>query len=205
MKPVSRQARRHLPGRKRSPMISRARLTFAVLVGAAVLTATSCWNPFDPDDGDPTPPPYYQNCDSAYKVIANLQYAYLSRDLDKYMACFRDDFEFHLLATDWADYSIPPDGVVDTYWGLDLEEQFHEAMFSAVNSIELTLWGGYDHPWTGDPTGITREMTRSFTLKVYTDGSGIHGYQATGSAKFVIRPDSTGQYYIWQWWDESET
>lgn len=176
-----------------------------VLGIAVVLSATGCWNPFGtPDDDGQQGPQYYENCDSAWKVVENLKYSYTARDITRYLDCFRDDFEFHLLEVDWADYSNPPDGIVDTFWGLDLEEQYTDMMFSVVTSIELTMWGGTEYPWSGDPTGETIVVSRQFDLKVYTDESGTQGYRATGNAEFWCKPDSTGQYYIWQWWDYSE-
>jgi hypothetical protein len=179
----------------------------ALAAAASALALSGCWNPFSPDEGDDPPPPtYYENCDSAWKVIENLEYAYIARDIDLYLSCFRDDFEFHLLQVDWDDYT--GDGIDDTWWGLDLEEQFHEAMFPAVVLIELNFGSGVQwHPWSGDPTGESLEGIYSFDLKVYTDLSGPQpeGYRATGQARFICRPDSTGEYYIWQWWDQSET
>ena len=187
--------------------IERSLRPVILAAAACALALSGCWNPFDPDEGDDPPPSvYYDFCDSAWKCVANLEYAYTARDIDLYLACFRDDFEFHLLQVDWDDYN--GDGIDDTYWGLDLEEQFHEAMFPAVVLIELSFGSGVQwQPWSGDPTGQSLQGIYNFDLKVYTDISGPQpeGYRATGQAKFICRPDSTGEYYIWQWWDQSET
>ncbi len=178
----------------------------AVVVFAVVIAmiTPSCWNPFSP----PTTVPdslqlqYYNPADSAWKVLKNLEYAYISRDIDRYSACFRDDFEFHLLEVDWGNYWGTEE--IDSWWGKDLEEQFHETMFSMVNAIELTLTGTQESPWSGDSTGLSLALPRTFDLKVYTDGGHTTGYRASGSALFICREDSTGEWYVWQWWDQSD-
>lgn len=182
--------------------LSKRSVILACCVSAALLAAQGCWNPFGGDPGETSPVQYYEFCDSAWKVIANLQYAYISKDIDLYMSCFRNDFEFHLLETDWADYD--GDGETDTFWGLDLEEQFTDFMFDSVDQISLTLNGELDYMWSGGGGDSTyREMPRQFDLKVYFGSEG-GGYQATGTARFVCRPDSTGEYYIYRWFDESD-
>ncbi|NLP06536.1 hypothetical protein GX411_11400 [Candidatus Fermentibacteria bacterium] len=179
------------------------RFAGTVLAASLGLAAAGCWNPFAPDQGGGGGgPEYYEFCDSAYKVVKNLQYAYNSRDLYHYLDCFRSDFEFHLLQVDYDDYD--GDGIEDTYWGLDLEEAFHEQMFAMVYSIDLDFISNSPwQNWYGDPTGQSQRSLYTFDLKVYTGQS--EGYQAIGEAEFICRPDSTGEYYIWQWWDHSET
>jgi len=178
------------------------------LIVSAIITAvivSGCWNPFSPDtDPDPAPVQYHVPVDSAYKVLENLQFAYISRDIGHYLDCFRDDFEFHLQEIDWDDYN--GDGLIDEYWGLDLEEDFHILMFNNVSSIELNLAGTQESPWTGDSTGLSLQLPRTFDLKVYTNAAHSEGYRASGSALFICREDSsTGEWYIWQWWDLSDT
>jgi len=177
------------------------------LVISAIITAviiSGCWNPFSPaQNSNPPPVQYHVPVDSAYKVLENLQYAYISRDIGHYLDCFRDDFEFHLLEIDWDDYD--GDGIIDDYWGLDLEEEFHIMMFDNVSSIELSLSGTQQSPWTGDSTGLSLQLPRTFDLKVYTNAAHSEGYRASGSALFICREDSTGEWYIWKWWDISDT
>jgi hypothetical protein len=187
-------------------MPERRRVTAAVFAAtAAVCITVGCWNPVDPPQGLPPPPQYYEFCDSAWKVLKNLEYSYQSKDLDHYLSCFRDDFEFHLLEVDWDYYYGGP--VLDTWWGLDLEEEFHEAMFGFVDVIDLTLSGTVEWPWSGDSTGQSLELQRTFELKVYytLPGSPYEGSQASGTALFICRSDSTGEWYIWKWFDQSET
>jgi len=179
----------------------RALAAVSMLLAAAL--AAGCWNPFSPDTEEGEELQYYNPADSAWKALKNLEYAYISRDLAHYTACFREDFEFHLLEIDWADYD--GDQIIDEYWGKSLEEEFHETMFAQVSAIELTLTGTQESPWSGDSTGMSLALPRTFDLKVYTDGAHTTGYRASGSSLFICREDSTGEWYVWQWWDQSDT
>jgi len=177
-----------------------ARRTALLALGAAVLL-TGCWNPFSPDEtntgGDQV---YHETCDSAYKVLENLELAYKSMDLDHYLMCFRDDFEFHLLECDYDDYN--GDGIEDTYWGLDKEEQFHESLFESGDVTQVSL--NLNIPASGVPYGDAMLFICDFQLKVYMVD--VPGYQASGQAHFFCRQDSTdGEWYVWQWHDKSET
>jgi hypothetical protein len=183
-------------------MSQSLRVILVACGSAALLTGVQgCWNPFDPDEGDPEPTEYYDFCDSSWKVLANLELAYVSKDLEKYLSCFRSDFEFHLLETDWADYSVPPDGTIDTFWGLDREEYFTTIMFDSLDTIDLSLTGTVDEWWSGSEDSTYRYLLRQFVLTVY---NGDEGFIAQGDAEFICRPDSTGEYYIWYWNDLSE-
>jgi len=166
----------------------------AVLLSMACLTGPS-------NEITPAGPPW-EPVDSAWKVIENLQFAYNNMDLDLYMSCFREDFEFHLL---WYN----PHGnsaMQDSFWGFAVEELIHQNMFAYVYSIELTIEGTQESPWTGDTTGQSYQLPRIFDLWVYTNEAQSEGYRAAGSALFICRPDSTDdQWYIWQWWDLSHT
>ena len=176
---------------------------FAVLVAVLTVFAAGCWNPFGPPEGDdPIESQYYEYCDSAYKVLANLRHAYITRDIELYSSCVRDDFEFHLLYVDWGDYD--GDGFEDQYWGLDLEEAFTHNVFENSEDIELTFTGDTEMEWSGAlPGSGYLELPRGFDLNVYTDVSQGSGFHAQGTARFVCRPDSTGEYYIYRWFDES--
>ncbi|MCK4806893.1 MAG: hypothetical protein KAT09_04570 [Candidatus Aegiribacteria sp.] len=177
--------------------------TFIVSAVITTIIVSGCWNPFSPATEPGTEIQYYNPVDSAYKVLKNLEYAYKSLDIVHYLNCFRDDFEFHLREIDWDDYN--DDGIIDEYWGIDQEEAFHILMFNNVSSIELTLSGTQQSPWTGDSTGQSLQMPRTFDLKVYTNEAHSEGYRASGSALFICRKDSMGEWYIWQWWDLSDT
>ena len=170
-----------------------------ILIGSACL-----FSPEETVQGDQST--YYSPVDSAYKVIANFQRAYETKDINEYMDCLHEEFEFMLLETDWADYT--GDGNIDQSWGYDLEEEYTGNMFSSPNAetIELTLDGNSETIWYGDSTGTTLQLVRTFDLKVYfLDPDGIQtGFRASGQAVFLCKPDESGEYKIWRWEDQSQ-
>ncbi len=179
---------------KHRVMVAVASILTAVLISMACLTGPSNSTP----PGAPWEP-----VDSSWKVIENLEYAYNTMDIDLYMSCFRDDFEFHLLW--WYNHHGKP-AKQDSFWGYTVEEQFHQNMFAYVDSIELTIEGTQESPWSGDSTGQSYQLHRNFDLKVYTDLAQTGCYRASGSAPFICRRDTTDdQWYVWQWWDLSQT
>jgi hypothetical protein len=144
--------------------------------------------------------------DAAWKAVENLEYAYNTQDIDLVVATLDSDFMHHLDEEDWADYD--GDGIIDTYWGPDLEEEFTEGMFDAADLVEMTLTGEDEWPWSGDSTGQSMELPRTFDLKVYCYvGGQYEGSQISGTAIFVCRPDLDDEWRIWQlflqpsvWW-----
>ncbi|MCD4700528.1 MAG: hypothetical protein K8S24_01595 [Candidatus Aegiribacteria sp.] len=174
--------------RKHKVMHAIASILTAVLLSMACLTGP---------DSSPPPSAPWDPVDSAWKVIENLEYAYNTMDIDLYMSCFREDFEFHLLEWNSAKQ--------DSFWGYALEEQIHLNMFASVPLIELAISGIQESPWTGDSTGQSYQLSRTFDLKVNTSLFPAQGYRASGSTLFICRPDTTDdQWYVWQWWDLSD-
>ena len=165
-------------------------LALAIVSSILIVVACTSTDPTGPEIESQGPP--WAATDSAWKVIENLRYAYITMDLELYMSCFRDDFEF---------WPIPVQQ--DSFWGYDIEEQFHQNMFDYVELIELQFWGDAEYPWTGDSTGQSLVLVRVFDLKVYIDL--FNGYIASGSALFICRPDSTGEWHVWKWFDQSDT
>ena len=164
---------------------------------SVLVVLIACSSVVDPPSG--TWPGGYYEPDSDWKVVENLEYAYNAKDLSHYMSCFREDFVFHLSPL----CSQPP----DTTWDFDVEQQFHEAMFGFVDDIDLEFTGNMEYIWSGDSTGQSLVLERDFLLKVYymIPGSSWEGAQASGIALFICRPDSNGNWYVWQWWDFSDT
>jgi hypothetical protein len=183
---------------KKCNMDKKQRIVVVVSAFTAVLMTLGCLT--GPDDSPPLQTPW-ETLDSAWKVVDNLVLAYNTMDLDLYMSCFREDFEFHLLEYQWGGGY----GKQDSFWGYWTEELYHTNMFSNAFGIELTFAGNSQSPWTGDSTGMSLQLSRTFDLKVYTDEAQSQGYLASGSALFICREDSTGEWYIWQWWDLSDT
>lgn len=173
-----------------------------------LLAGSACL--FSPDKGeDPPESGYYTPADSAWKVLHNFQLAYETQNIDAYLDCLHEEFEFILLEVDWDDYD--GDGIIDQSWGRDLEEQFTNNMFSSTDAevIELTLNGTAETYWPGDSTLTTLQLQRSFELKVYfwNDQGEQEGFRAQGSAIFLCKPspEDDNEYQIWQWTDLSET
>ena len=182
---------------KRKPLL--------IMVVTLVLAGSACL--FSPDNGDVAPPSgYHSPVDSAYKVLENFQLAYQTKNIDRYMDCLHEEFEFMLLEVDWNDYT--GNGEIDESWGRDIEESFTTNMFSSPDAeiIELILEGNSETVWYGDPTGETLQLVRSFDLKVYYwDDDEQKGFRAAGNAVFLVKPNEDGDYQIWQWQDQSET
>ncbi len=163
----------------------------ASAIVSAILIVASCTDTTGPLPEPPGGPPWAAT-DSAWKVIENLRYAYITIDLELYMSCFRDDFEF---------WPIPVQQ--DSFWGYDIEEQFHQNMFDYVEGIELLFWGDTESSWSGDSTGQSLALVRFFDLKVYCDL--FISYTASGSTVFICRQDSADEWYVWKWFDHSDT
>ena len=185
--------------------ISRKR-TLLITIATLVLAGSAClFSPEGGGTGDSSE--YYSPADSAYKVIANMQLAYQTKNLDAYMECLHEEFEFMLLEVDWDDYT--GNGVIDESWGRDIEESMTSNMFGSPDAevVDLVLEGNSETVWYGDPSGETLQLVRSFELKVYfINSSGQQdGYRAQGQAVFLCKPDADGEYQIWQWQDQSET
>ena len=180
------------------------RKIFLTTVVTLVLIGSACL--FSPES-KPGGTDYYTPVDSAYKVLANFQLAYQTKNLDAYMECLHDEFEFVLLEIDWDDYD--GDGIQDESWGRDIEESMTYNMFNspAAETINLTLEGNTETLWLQDPNGETLQLVRTFDLQVYfINSSGSQdGFHALGQAIFLCKPDENGDYKIWRWTDMSET
>lgn len=118
------------------------------------------------------------------------------------MACFRDDFQFYPLEFNPFDPAV--DSQPDSLWGYETELQCHEVMFDTVFGIELIMDENDEYLWSGDSTGQSWVLRSFFVLKVYVDSAQTIGFIAQGAASFICRPDTNGEWYVWQWFDESE-
>jgi hypothetical protein len=132
----------------------------------------------DPDYPEPTSPE---------QVLANVQRAYVYRNLDEYLACLSEDFKFHFTEADQHDVpQLPP-----WFYKSD-ERQVHENMFGDewnVEWITLTLTvvsvdtmpGGDLGMLTGDVVVIRAETDLRVSL------AGGTTYLATSSQEFYFR------------------
>lgn len=174
-----------------------------VMAAVAGVILISCCS--DPYQVPALPDQFYSPVDTPAKLMHNFQLAYATHDLEEYINCLDDEFQFILLFEDWFDYNL--DGYVDSTWDREIELTFTENMFNSPRAeiIELTLLGNSETVWYGDPTGETLQLVRSFDLKVYyMDGDEPEGFRAAGDAIFLCKPDENGEYRIWQWTDLSE-
>ena len=133
---------------------------------------------------------YYSPVDSAWKAIVNLEHSYFELNLNEYLCCFRNDFEFN----------YESDG--DTLsWGFDTEQNIHYSLFNQVSEVWLEFFGSEQYAWSGDTTGSTLVLPRDYNLRVFIGPDDSTGTPAYGTAHFICRQDSMGEWYVWQWWD----
>ncbi len=180
-------------------MCGKIRVFFILLLTVFFLSITACLQEPTSIQQDISPP------DSAWKIIENLQFAYVTKNPDLFTNCLHEEFQFLLLPQDWDDYN--GDGIIDSLWGRDIEIQFTENMFNNPQAeiIELYFEGNSETVWYGDSTGVTLQLPRSFDLNIYYwTGEEQSGYRAAGEAVFLCKPDGTGEYKIWRWLDQSE-
>jgi hypothetical protein len=133
-------------------------------------------------------------------LLHDLETAWETENISLMEDCFREDFEHHLLEANWDDYN--GDGIIDSLWGLEYELELAQTTFDLADSIHFQLTGGNSYEWTGDSTGQTMAMPRIMDREVFSQGGSA---VETIESLFLCRPDDQGDWYIWQWWDLSET
>ena len=122
-----------------------------------------------------------------------MEYSYCEQNLNEYLKCIRSDFEFNYVSNG------------DTLsWGFDTEQNIHISMFNQVSEVWLTVFGFEQYHWSGDTTGSTLVLPREYDLKVFMVPDSVE-YRAQGTAEFICRQDSIGEWYVWQWWDYPDT
>lgn len=132
-------------------------------------------------------------------LVVQLENSWNDRDIALMEDCYRYDFQHHLLEEDWDDFD--GDGIIDQYWGLDLELAFAQDCFSAADSIYFDLRSGtvVDSLWGGDTTEVAMAMHRDLVREIYTPGDTtveVH------PVLLVASPGSNGKWHIWRWFDE---
>jgi len=174
-------------------LILRGSLT--LFLGFTLLAG--CWNPFHPplQEGE-----LYGVPATPEQVIENLQRAYMSRDLEGYLACLDpDSFRF---VFDAREDSIRE--ILREYWGLDslvwgyLEERLSaQELFASVDQISLTL---IKRGHTTDSTGTRVLLLYDYVLTL--DPPLPEAEVAEGRALFVLVQDPQTHYWrIRQWQD----
>jgi len=191
------------------------RAAIAVVLPVFVLSLAGCENPFAPKGGGGggDVDVQYKLRTSRQNVIDNLETAYVYMNIDEYLDCLAEEFEFHLAEVDLEnDSSLPP------YWGKTTERQIHRKMFgleavppeNQVDDITLTLTPGpSDYDAGEDPTD---PMDDRWTYLVETDLKVWFPNDlqrlATAPVEFVFRidpletgPDGEVLYEIIRWED----
>jgi len=121
------------------------RAALAVALSVFVLAFAGCENPFAPKGGGGggDVEVQYKQRTSPENVIYNLNTAYEYMNIEEYLACLAEEFEFHLAQTD-----LDNDATLPEYWGKATEQAIHRKMFGIdpvgdpndeVEDIDLTL------------------------------------------------------------------
>jgi len=173
-------------------------LSACLLVGLVCLLVAGCWNPFAPPGGGDPPPTQvqYKVRTSPDNVVYNLNTAYKYMNLDEYLACLAEDFEFVLNPDDVED----PGSDLPERWGKTEESSIHERMFgqgdtTGVDNIDLTLtnvssqWDLGEDP--NDPSDDTWIHVDETDLRV-TIEDWILLANADQEFVFQLDPDETG-------------
>ena len=132
-------------------------------------------------------------------LLVDLEHAWNAMDINSLESCFRDDFMHHMQEEDWGDYN--GDGIIDEYWGLEIELDLAEFVFTQADSITFSLSGGASSIWSGDSTGQSIETPRILTKEIFSPGDTTLEVRPV---TLICRPDSQNEWYIWQWFDGEE-
>jgi hypothetical protein len=186
------------------------------LIGAIVITImflSGCRNPFNPSTREsvnqvqaaaPTPE----------TLLANLEEAYQSQDIDLFKRCLSPDFKFVLIASESAEIGsdMDKDGYRDNWWGYNEEVLYHENLFAHGSSdgryaapyhIKLDLYVPPRNTWrqsTEEGCEDALIITCAFDLVLsYTQTTDL---ASSGKATFYVRQEGS-DWKILRWIDES--
>ena len=180
-------------------------LVRVLYISVFILLVNGCVNPFNPlmDNnrgsyiGLPNTTPY--------NVLRNLETAYNQKNLDLYISTLDKDFHFQ------ANPDVEP-VIGVTWWGYDVEIEFHRNLFSRGNSnrslpvpniITLSLTIPPDTEWFEDRQ-VGHEgwviIRSGFYLRL--SFSGQPDLTASGFAQFHMKPVGN-RWYIGKWVDMS--
>jgi len=173
----------------------------AVLVGGCSTAGPGPDIPADPEFLDRTSPE---------NVVYNMELAYEEMDLEEYLDCLSEDFEFFQTEEDVQHHELPA-----VWWKTD-EAAMHENMFadsSDVESVSLTLTIvsiDYDYGIPNDPLDDTCVCVVNVDLRLNLSAGG--GFIATAASAFHMRididqpnpvpdPDDVLWWEICHWYD----
>lgn len=133
--------------------------------------------------------------DEGWKAVANLEYAFNTKDLDLLDGTLDSDFEYALPEEDWDDFD--GDGIIDQSFNEEYFLQTVSIVFNGYEVIELTLSGNGEITWPEDPTGETMLYQRSYDMKAFNWVEGTQeGWRRQGETSFLCKADSTGIWHV---------
>ncbi|MBD3348248.1 MAG: hypothetical protein GF400_03500 [Candidatus Eisenbacteria bacterium] len=186
---------------------ARVACAFAVLLAASAILAAGCHESSStgPDEADDDAYPARSHPDS---VLKRLQMAYVAMDLEPYLDCLADTFQFHLLQQDWA----PPDSDLPSWWGKGCEDTIHSGMFSdadtlSADQIMLTLTtetAVFEPGEPGDPHDDRWKYEMDTDLRVTLSGDLVVVANADQEFVFAIEPGRCDTLWEIVEWSEVE-
>lgn len=177
-----------------------------------ILSLIGCENPFNPSSNHTNKPSDFEPNTTPQILLANLEDAYVQKDLELYKYCLDEEFKFQLISSEVSDIGIDldNDGLPDDEWGFQEEIQYHENLFESGSTdgqypppdqIDLRFGG---EPFIDEDTeeghGGWKILSSYFTLNLsFNDGSNL---SALGYVRFYLKPVD-GEWKIAIWRDES--
>ena len=188
-------------------------ILWGVTLVLSILFTAGCQNPFNPDMRKQTETPRASIADSPQQVLANLQVAYNTQDIDLYKRCLSESFKFVLVSSEYTELGLDMDGdgIKDDWWGYDEEVLYHENLFVYGSSdgrtpppynISLSLQVPPDSLWNSAQTGEEEYnliVPCYFDLRLSFETSEI---LANGYARFFLTEEDD-VWKIIRWQDES--
>ncbi|OQY28979.1 MAG: hypothetical protein B6244_05415 [Candidatus Cloacimonetes bacterium 4572_55] len=138
-------------------------------------------------------------CSECNFQLTALTQAYNQKEWRDLSCCLSDQFTFYFNPADsiYVSFTFP-----DLQLDRDQELDILKNMFENAPSISLTLSGDRVMSYSGDPTGESKLLPRSYDLTVFL-ADGV-GYRIGGECHFVVAPED-GTYKIVQWQDLSSS
>lgn len=169
-------------------------ITAVILVALIALILAGCWNPFKPK----VVPYSAGGLGQEERLMIDLQYAYNTKDIVRYINLLADTFRFRFADLDSAyrkskNIQLP-------YWGKSDEEASARGLFANADQIALRIDAGQWQPNSGDPSGLSLKTRRYYTLDIQPTPPEVGN--AAGYATFIIQRDERGTWRIVRWDDE---
>jgi hypothetical protein len=166
----------------------------------SIIFFLSCTNPFNPKQiGENEGRFPYVAPTTPEAVILNLKTAYNAKDLEGYLKCLnRDSFKFYFDQSDTSIQDILKEnwGLDSLVWGYTEEKLSTSALFEGVRSVYLELVKE-----SVDPDTFSNRKTLNYLYLLSLDPSPPGIETIEGRAKFTVKRESDGYWYIIVWRD----